>query len=181
MIRGIRLQSGAVFDFENPSLDGVTMEDIAHNLSHLCRFNGACDYFYSVAQHAVNCWRLAAPGHERATLHHDDPEGVYGDMTTWLKSLCPDYRARLEQGEDLFADWHGLPRGMAPEVKAVDLQMLALEKAALFARPQPASCFSHIADIDVTGLEAFVDLTSWTPRRAFLEFMDAHRTMEAAR
>lgn len=67
----------------DPRPEDVCLEDIAHALSNLCRFNGHCRSFYSVAQHSVlvseNCV-FAFRG-----LLHDAAEAYLGDMSRPMK------------------------------------------------------------------------------------------------
>lgn len=178
MIKSIVLQSGSLFDFEDPYASTFTIEDIAHNLSNLCRFNGGCDTFFSVAQHSVNVSRIVET---RQALAHDGAEAFYGDMTTWLKSLCPDYRALLEIGEDAVAERLGVPRGMTPELKRADYLALAVERRHLFRNVRLVATddgFHHIKDISekqIDAVEMLMCSTPWTPRfakNAFLERWD---------
>lgn len=174
-INSIILQSGGLFDFDNPEDSVFDINDIAHNLGNLCRFNGACDHFFSVAQHSVNVSRLVQ---SRAALAHDAAEAFYGDMTTWLKRLCPDYRAQLERGEDAVADRLGLPRGMTAEIKRADYLALAVERRVLFRNVDLVAAddgFHHIKDIseeEIDAAEKLMDMNKlepWVAKRAFLK------------
>lgn len=174
----IRLNSGGFWDFLAPEKSQFVIEDIAHNLSKEARFNGATDgdLAYSVAQHEVNASYIVTPGLEFEALHHDDAEFAYKDITTWLKRLIPDYRLLLQEGENVLADWHGIQRDEHPLVKLADLQMLKMEKYALFQSNASWSDggFHHLQHIDVTGLEAKVDLKPWTPRKAKRLWLKRH-------
>ncbi len=96
-----RMLSGRRLDLLDPSPLDIEIEDIAHGLSFVARWNGQTvgDYPYSVAEHSVFVeelfkrlnpridlkWRLAA-------LLHDAPEYVIGDMISPVKSAVgPDY------------------------------------------------------------------------------------------
>lgn len=80
--------SGLHVDPLNLRTDQVRLEDIAHALGMLCRFNGHVRSFYSVAQHseevAYGVWQiqrsLALPA-----LLHDAAEAYLGDQIRSLK------------------------------------------------------------------------------------------------
>ena len=73
------------FDLERPKPQMVSTEDVAHSLSMICRFNGHCRRFYSVAQHSVLVARevMRRTGDWKAreyALFHDAAEAYIGDV-----------------------------------------------------------------------------------------------------
>ena len=84
-----RMLSGRRLDLLDPTPLDIEIEDIAHGLAFVARWNGQTkgDFAYSVAEHSLlveeiyslqnpsapTKWRLAA-------LLHDAPEYVIGDM-----------------------------------------------------------------------------------------------------
>src|SRR5947209_19587144 len=94
-----RMLSGRRLDLLDPSPLDIEIEDIAHGLARVARWNGQTSgaHIYSVAQHAllVECIaRQRAPnldGRLRlAVLLHDSPEYVIGDMITPFKAVIGD-------------------------------------------------------------------------------------------
>ncbi|WP_298124037.1 HD family hydrolase [Brevundimonas sp.] len=101
--------SGRRLDLLDPSPFDVEIEDIAHGLARVARWNGQTlgEHAFSVAQHSVvveeivahlrpeleTKWRLAA-------LLHDSSEYVIGDMISPFKAALgvsyKDFEARLE-------------------------------------------------------------------------------------
>jgi len=95
-----RMLSGRRLDLLDPTPMDIEIEDIAHGLAFVARWNGQTrgDFAYSVAEHSllveqiyvrqnpVNArWQLAA-------LLHDAPEYVIGDMISPVKSAVgPSY------------------------------------------------------------------------------------------
>ncbi|MFE1574261.1 metal-dependent phosphohydrolase [Comamonas odontotermitis] len=127
----ILLASGVYFHFDDPLRTGVSVEDIAHALSHLCRFTGHCREFYSVAQHAVLVSQLVPPELAYQALHHDDVEAVMGDMSSPLKKLIPEYKRLEHEIERAILAQRGIRLPMPDEVKRADLIALRTEQRDL--------------------------------------------------
>jgi uncharacterized protein len=71
---------GVAFYPLEPVLEKIRVTDIAHALSHLCRYNGHTRKFYSVAQHAFIVSYLVHERYAFEGLHHDDAEAYLGDL-----------------------------------------------------------------------------------------------------
>lgn len=121
--------SGRRLDLLDPSPFDVEIEDIAHGLARVARWNGQTSgpFAFSVAQHSLLVEEFTAflrPGialDERLlALLHDAPEYVIGDMISPFKTaLGLDYRAFEDR---LAAAVHlrfGLPAQPTPTLKAV--------------------------------------------------------------
>ena len=97
-----RMLSGRRLDLLDPHPDDIAIEDIAHGLSRVARWNGqtAGPHIYSVAQHSLLVEAMfsrqmpAAPRASLAALLHDAPEYVVGDLISPFKAvLGDDYKA----------------------------------------------------------------------------------------
>lgn len=87
--------TGRYIDYDDPRPEQISLEDVAHGLSMLCRYGGHTPFFYSVAEHAVLVAGLLAedgwtPPLILAGLHHDDHEAYLGDLPTPLKNVLGD-------------------------------------------------------------------------------------------
>ncbi len=86
---------GKMYNYLDPHPDMIAIEDIAHALSHMCRFNGHTNLFYSVAQHSMSvAYRMPGTAEEKlAALLHDAAEAYMCDIPSPLKPLLgPAYR-----------------------------------------------------------------------------------------
>ncbi|MEP2892144.1 HD domain-containing protein [Tateyamaria sp.] len=122
-----RMLSGRRLDLLDPTPMDIEIEDIAHGLAFVARWNGQTvgDYAYSVAEHSLlvetlfgrvapkapTKWRLAA-------LLHDAPEYVIGDMISPVKAAVgPGYGALDERLEAAIHIRFGLPAKVPVAIK----------------------------------------------------------------
>ena len=97
-----RMLSGRRLDLLDPSPLDVEIEDIAHGLARVARWNGQTkgEHAFSVAQHCVLVERLTAELNPRLArearlmaLLHDSPEYVVGDLISPFKAAVGiDYK-----------------------------------------------------------------------------------------
>src|SRR5208283_3910606 len=83
----IQTWTGRKFSLLDPQPEDVCIEDIAHALTNICRFNGHCRGFYSVAQHSVHVADLVPTPYKLDALLHDAGEAYYGDITRPQKEI----------------------------------------------------------------------------------------------
>ncbi|MDJ0449071.1 HD family hydrolase [Methylocystis sp. JR02] len=100
-----RMLSGRRLDLLDPSPLDIEIEDIAHGLARVARWNGQTfgPHIFSVAQHSLLVERIAAqiePSIGRAErlfmLLHDAPEYVIGDMISPFKVVIGDAYKSVE-------------------------------------------------------------------------------------
>ncbi len=127
----ILTQAGTYFAFSEPEKYTHNIRAIAHSLSHLCRFNGHVNEFYSVAQHSVMVSYLVPPEFAFQGLMHDTTEAYIGDMSSPLKSMFPEYKALERRIWKTIAKFYGMPEEMDRSIHEADLIALATEKRDL--------------------------------------------------
>ena len=89
--------TGKRFDPMQMTPEEVSLRDIAHALSLLCRGGGHMKYFYTVGLHSLNCAREAASRgwSDRlvlACLLHDASECYMSDVPSPFKKTLPEYQ-----------------------------------------------------------------------------------------
>jgi uncharacterized protein len=85
VFKSIRTNSGKYVNVFDPNPDTLLIEDIAHALSHQCRFGGHLHKFYTVAQHLYECYELAPSKHKFSALMHDASEAYLLDFPKPIK------------------------------------------------------------------------------------------------
>ncbi|WP_208351616.1 HD family hydrolase [Pseudaestuariivita rosea] len=162
-----RMLSGRRLDLLDPTPMDIEIEDIAHGLAFVARWNGQTlgDYAYSVAEHSLLVedifarenpsapvkWRLAA-------LLHDAPEYVIGDMISPVKAAVgPGYGALDDRLAAAIHLRFGLPAVLPVKIKkqikkadktsawmeAVQIAgFTEVEANKFFGKPDPALCKS---------------------------------------
>jgi uncharacterized protein len=134
-----RMLSGRRLDLLDPSPLDIEIEDIAHGLARVARWNGQTSgaHIFSVAQHTLLVEAIArsrSPRLDRkrrlAILLHDAPEYVIGDMISPFKAVIGDAYKAVEAR--LLAAVH--IRFGIPVKRAADLEALlkASDQAAAY-------------------------------------------------
>ena len=80
----------------DPRPEEIFIEDIAHHLSMLCRYNGACKFFYSVAEHSFLVSEFVTKSYALWGLMHDAAEAYISDIIAPVKRSMPEYK-RIEE------------------------------------------------------------------------------------
>ncbi len=177
--------SGRRLDLLDPSPLDIEIEDIAHGLSRVARWNGQTsgDNIFSVAQHALLVERIsrrATPDIDHrwrlALLLHDAPEYVIGDMISPFKAvLGGDYKAvearllaAISLRFGLPAVW---PEALVKIVKAADRSSAYLEATRLagFSSPEARRFFGQPTRLDPAVERDY--LTPWTAETAKSRFL----------
>ena len=154
-----RMLSGRRLDLLDPSPLDIEIEDIAHGLARVARWNGQTlgEHAFSVAQHSLVVEEIAVhlqPGLEprwrMAALLHDAPEYVIGDMISPFKTaLGLDYKlfeARLEAAVHLrFGITPQLPAPVKALIKQADRACAFFEAVQLagFAPQEALTLFGR--------------------------------------
>jgi len=82
----IETYTGKLFSYTDTKPDSICVEDIAHHLSLICRFTGACREFYSVAEHSLRVSYILPEKLKLAGLLHDAHEAYTGDLNRPMKT-----------------------------------------------------------------------------------------------
>jgi hypothetical protein len=191
-----RMLSGRRLDLLDPSPLDVEIEDIAHGLAFVARWNGQTrgDFPYSVAEHSLlveeiygmicpraeTRWRLAA-------LLHDAPEYVIGDMISPVKAAVgPGYAAldaRLARAVHIRFGLPGeIPKAVKTQIKRADRISAWLEavRIAGFGEAEANRLFgvprlAGIGSLDLRLRPPFETRRAFLERHAALEAMMALR------
>ncbi len=189
-----RMLSGRRLDLVDPSPLDVEIDDIAHGLARVARWNGQTigDHAFSVAQHSLFVERIAlarrpgAPPRDRlATLLHDAPEYVIGDMISPFKAVVGgDYKPVEER---LLAAIHlrfGLPasllKTLTASIKKADRIAAYWEAVHLagFDEAEAAKYFRRPHQPLTGNLKTL--LASWPAKQAEISYMKRFQVLEKA-
>jgi 5'-deoxynucleotidase YfbR-like HD superfamily hydrolase len=179
-----RMLSGRRLDLLNPSPFDVELEDIAHGLARVARWNGqtAGPHIFSVAQHSLlveavaGCLEPGMPERWRlAVLLHDAPEYVIGDIISPFKAVIGDAYKDVESR--LLGAIH-LRFGLPAEPGAALRRLIKrADRQAAFLEATHLAGFSHAEGIKYFGrpepLSRPMDawLSPWPPEEAQRRFL----------
>ena len=145
-----RMLSGRRLDLLDPSPDDIEIDDIAHGLARVARWNGQTtgEHAFCVAEHALLVEAIVTgldptidPRWQLAALLHDAPEYVIGDLISPFKAAIGlDYKAFELR---LLAAIHrrfGLPQNLPDEISA---QIKSADAIAAYYEATRLAGFSH--------------------------------------
>jgi 5'-deoxynucleotidase YfbR-like HD superfamily hydrolase len=187
-----RMLSGRRLDLIDPTPLDIEIEDVAHGLARVARWNGQTrgEEIFSVAQHSLlveaifSAMDPAASREARlAALLHDAPEYVIGDMISPFKAVMGgEYKAVERRLLAAIFLRYGLKPVMAPElakaIKAADRVAAFYEATELagFAQGEARKFFGEprVAREDFASYWA-----AWRPDRAQARFLARFAELDA--
>lgn len=188
-----RMLSGRRLDLLDPSPLDIEVEDIAHGLARVARWNGQTHgaHIFSVAQHTLlveAVLRTQTPRVDHrvrlAAMLHDAPEYVIGDMISPFKAVIGGSYKIVEKR--LLSAIHirfGLPAVLPAEIeaqiKAADMGAAYLEATHLagFAEAEAKRLFGRDPKLPAATEKDYV--TPWSAGRAEKQFLARFKTLLA--
>jgi uncharacterized protein len=183
-----RMLSGRRLDLLDPSPVDIEIEDIAHGLARVARWNGQTvgEHAFSVAQHAVLVEQITGtlhPGWSRtwrlAALLHDAPEYVIGDLISPFKAAIGlDYRTFELQLLKVIHLRFGLPPELPAEItrciKDADRIAAFIEATQLagFSREEAERYFGRPEQFEADSQRILLEFHSWPTVVAQTRFLE---------
>lgn len=172
-VGSIRTYTGRMVQPLAMRVEDVCIADIAHALSHVCRFTGHCRRFYSVAEHCLAVSFKVPPEHALRALLHDASEAYICDVARPLKytEAFAGYREIEERLEKTIFEAFCITGEPDPSIKEADRRMLATEMLHLmsddldYLKSFPYTPYNYIpkcigpTDIEAAYRERFLQLT----------------------
>ena len=186
-----KMLSGRRLDLLDPTPVDIEIEDIAHGLAFVARWNGQTrgDFAYSVAEHSLLVEAIFSRLHpgcdtqaKLTALLHDAPEYVIGDMISPVKAAVgPDY---AELDDRLTAAIHirfGLPavtpKRLKAQIKKAD-KISAWMEATQIAGFEEAEANKFFGRPDFGIIEG-LDITLRPPAEVRQDFTQRHADLMA--
>lgn len=149
----------------DPDPATIELDDIAHALSQLCRYNGHTRRFYSVAEHCVLVSRAVPREDALWGLLHDASEAYFGDLIRPVKPFVEGFAAREAAMMRAVCARFGLPTLEPASVRRADALIIHDEALALLPPlPEPWSL--------TQGPKLGVLVSGWAPPAAKLRFLE---------
>jgi len=170
----------------DPRPEDVDVQDIAHHLSNLCRFTGACKRYYSVAEHSVHVSYLVPSRLALVGLLHDASEAYCNDIARPVKLNIQGYAEIEGLNQATICEALNVPC-VTPEdaklIKWADNAILVAERDALMVRPRDESLhwtFPDVPeDLQRRAHEQLGRSPGWIPALARLRFLRRYDELTA--
>lgn len=153
----------------DPNPEDICIEDIAHALSNICRFNGHVKQFYSVAEHSVFVALCSPVKHRVAALLHDASEAYLCDLPRPVKLNVIGYAEAEHRLMECIARKFGFGMPLPEIVKLNDNRILLDEREQFM----PPSDRDWELGVEPLG----VNLRGWLPRDAEAAFLETWFTL----
>lgn len=147
----------------DPLPEEIDIRDIAHGLSLMCRYNGHCERFYSVAEHCCHLYDYASDDNKLWALLHDASEAYIADIIRPVKPFLSNYIELENNLMDTICIRYDLPLTMPKEVKDLDNRILVDEMTQNLKPP--------VKPWNIPNTPLGVKLEFWTPEEAEREFL----------
>lgn len=154
-----------------PKPDDVDIVDIARSLSFLCRFNGHCRAFYSVADHSIRVSNIVSDEYALWGLLHDAAEAYVSDLPRPVKQAIPEFSVHEDKVLDVIMKRHGLQMPMPGPVREADDILLVTEARDLMAPPP--------ADWGLAAKPLDERIRPLSPEQAFETFLARYEQLRA--
>ncbi len=158
--------TGKLIDPLDPDPDLIDIKDIAHHLSLICRYGGACRYLYTVGQHSVLGMRFIDENNKFAFLLHDASEYILYDMVKAVKENMKFYKAVEKKLQQMIFEKFKVGPFDHREVKRVDYAIMNTEAHALMKRTD---------GMDYPEPPLNVNIMYWPPQTTELHFLYAFK------
>lgn len=154
----IELATGTAFYFNRTPhrmSERIFIQDIAHSISRLCRYNGHTHRFYSVAEHSLimseYVERLGGSAIDCLTaLHHDDAEYIIGDLPRPIKNRMSQFKELEEKIDHAVSLRFGTTFPFPPWLKELDRRIIKDERASVM---KPSENKWAIDDLEPLGVK----------------------------
>lgn len=173
------MASGKLIDINNFTVDDVNLDDIAHNLSKIQRFNGAIPIgiSYSVAEHCINLSnyfnnKLFNVSLGLHALLHDASEALLSDILSPIKVSLIDYKILEEEIQAVIYRRFGLqfPFDNEQILSTCDKRILIDEVETIM--PDKLEIYKHETGLEKLGCHIMFNNHPSTVKRCFLKMCE---------
>ena len=185
-----RMLSGRRLDLLDPSPMDIEIEDIAHGLARVARWNGQTlgDHAFSVAEHSLVVEEICAhiqpdlePRWRLTALLHDASEYVIGDMISPFKAaLGYDYRLFEDRLENAIHIRFGLPARTPPAIKKL---ITRADRASAFFEATQLAGFGRdeaLVLFDAPPIGYHLKIEPLTAHQAQMRYVERYHTLSEA-
>ena len=167
-ISWIQTYTGKRVDPLDMKLEDLSIYDIAHALSLICRYSGHCNHFYSVAEHSCLISDLCSDTNKLSGLLHDASEAYLVDLARPVKQGLRDRNINVfdvfEENIEKLVNKKWQVDCNNSEVKELDSRMIRTEAPVIMAGSVEGWSHMKLEPLDIK-------IELWSPLQAETEFL----------